>query len=307
MTGEVVLAENATKRYGEVLGLNGFTAGFPPGITALIGPNGAGKSTFFRLLTGQLRADSGRLRVLGRDPWRERLRPQEIGYCPESPSVYGWMTAFEFVVYLLRLDGFDAAEADRRAATALTEVELTESAHRRLAGFSKGMRQRVKLAQALAHDPKLFLLDEPLNGLDPLGRVRLLALFERLAAAGRSVIISSHVLYEVERLTEEIVMISNGRVLAQGNVHQLREALDAHPHSIRIRAPAPRPLAVAFARWEHVTSVEIEGPETLVVRTRSPEAFYRELPELVLDEHLDVREMSSPDDNLESVFRFLTE
>jgi ABC-2 type transport system ATP-binding protein len=304
---EVIVAENAVKRYGEVLGLNGFTANFVPGITALIGPNGAGKSTLFRVLTGQLRLDGGTVSVLGRDPWKHRLPPHTVGYCPESPSVYGWMTAFEFVDYLLRLDGYPASEAGSRAMEALHEVGLADAAHRRLAGFSKGMRQRVKLAQALAHDPKLLLLDEPLNGLDPVGRVELLALFERFAREGRHLVVSSHVLYEVERLTEEIVMISNGRVLAQGNVHRLREALDAHPHTIALKGPDPRRLAVALARWEHVTSVEFPRDGTLLVRTRAPDEFYQALPALVVEEGLEVREVTSPDDNLEAVFRFLAE
>jgi ABC-2 type transport system ATP-binding protein len=304
---EVVRAENTTKRYGEVLGLNGFTADFGPGITALIGPNGSGKSTLFRLLTGQLRADSGRLAVLGRDPWASRADSAGVGYCPEHPAVYGWMTPFEFVSYLLRLDGFPEREANQRTAESLQTVGLSDVAHRRLRGFSKGMRQRVKIAQAIAHDPQLLLLDEPLNGLDPLGRVQLLELFGRLAARGHHLIVSSHVLYEVERLTEEIVMISNGRVLALGNVHRIREALDAHPHSIAVRTREPRRLAELLAAWEHVSSLEILEPDHLTVRTRAPDTFYRDFPGLVLDSSIEVSEMSSPDDNLEAVFRFLSE
>jgi ABC-2 type transport system ATP-binding protein len=304
---EVVRAVNTTKRYGEVLGLNGFTANFGPGITALIGPNGSGKSTFFRLLTGQLRSDSGELAVLGRDPWVHRAGSAAVGYCPEHPAVYGWMTPFDFVTYLLRLDGFPRKVAEDRARAALATVGLTGVAHRRLRGFSKGMRQRVKIAQALAHDPALLLLDEPLNGLDPLGRVQLLDLFERLAAQGHHLIVSSHVLYEVERLTQEIVMISNGRVLAIGNVHRIRDALDAHPHSIALRTKEPRRLAERLAGWEHVTSIEIREPDRLTVRTKAPDTFYRDLPALVLDTSIDVSEMSSPDDNLEAVFRFLSE
>ncbi len=304
---EVVRADNTTKRYGEVLGLNGFTAVFGQGITALIGPNGSGKSTFFRLLTGQLRADSGQLSVLGLDPWTRRADSADVGYCPEHPAVYGWMTPLEFVTYLLRLDGFPRATALERATEAVGTVGLSDVAHRRLRGFSKGMRQRVKIAQALAHDPALLLLDEPLNGLDPVGRVQLLELFEKLAATGHHLIVSSHVLYEVERLTEEIVMISNGRVLATGNVHRLRDALDAHPHSIALRAKEPRRLAERLTAWENVTSVEITEPDRLTVRTRTPDAFYRDFPNLVLESGLDVYEMSSPDDNLEAVFRFLSE
>jgi len=304
---EVVRADNTTKRYGEVLGLNGFSASFGPGITALIGPNGSGKSTFFRLLTGQLRPDSGQLLVMGRNPWATRADSSAVGYCPEHPAVYGWMTPFQFVSYLLRLDGFSRREAEERTGRAIAVVGLSEVAHRRLRGFSKGMRQRVKIAQALAHNPTLLLLDEPLNGLDPLGRVQLLELFERLAGAGHHLIVSSHVLYEVERLTQEIVMISNGRVLALGNIHRIRDALDAHPHSIAIRAKEPRRLAERLTAWENVTSVEIREPHRLLVRTRTPDAFYRDMPGLVLDGGFDVSEMSSPDDNLEAVFRFLAE
>ncbi|MCI4367611.1 MAG: ABC transporter ATP-binding protein [Thermoplasmata archaeon] len=304
---EIVRAENTTKRYGEVLGLNGFTANFGHGITALIGPNGSGKSTFFRLLTGQLRSDSGQLSVLGRDPWTFRSDSAAVGYCPEHPAVYAWMTPVGFVTYLLRLDGFPKRSAEERAIEAIATVGLAEVADRRLRGFSKGMRQRVKIAQALAHDPSLLLLDEPLNGLDPVGRVQLLELFERLAATGHHLIVSSHVLYEVERLTEEIVMISNGRVLAIGNVHRLRDALDAHPHSIEIRTREPRRLAERLTAWEHVTSVEIAEPDRLTVRTQAPDAFYQDLPGLVLAAGIDVHEMGSPDDNLEAVFRFLSE
>ena len=304
---DVVRADGTTKRYGEVLGLNGFTAQFGPGITALIGPNGSGKSTLFRLLTGQLRADSGQLTVLGRDPWLRRAESSDVGYCPEHPAVYAWMSPLEFVTYLLRLDGFSKADAQTRAVGAIDTVGLSDAAHRRLRGFSKGMRQRVKIAQALAHDPKLLLLDEPLNGLDPIGRAQLLELFELLARSGHHLIVSSHVLYEVERLTEEIVMISNGRVLALGNVHKLRDALDAHPHSIALRTKEPRRLAEKLTAWSHVTSVEIAEPDRLTVHTRAPDEFYRGFPGLVVDASIDVSEMSSPDDNLEAVFRFLAE
>ncbi|MCI4368437.1 MAG: ABC transporter ATP-binding protein [Thermoplasmata archaeon] len=306
MTAPIV-AQNVTKRYGEVLGLNGFSATFNPGITALIGPNGAGKSTFFRLITGQLRADGGMLQRFGENPWGRPPHPAEIGYCPEHPAVYGWMTGFEFVEYLLRLDGFSREEARARTADAIEQVGLTDAAHRHLRGYSKGMRQRVKIAQAIAHRPKLLLLDEPLNGLDPLGRVRLLDLFERYAASGGHLVVSSHVLYEVERLTEEIVMVSNGRVLAEGNVHRLRDALDAHPHSIEIRTAESRRLGQLLSAWDHVLSVQFQDPDRLTVRTRAPDVFYQALPRLVTDESLSILEMSSPDDNLESVFRYLAE
>lgn len=302
----VIEARAATKRYGEVLGLSAFTADFGPGITGLVGPNGAGKSTLFRVLTGQLRLDAGSVRVLGRDPWGAPPPLGDIGYCPEHPALYDAMTAEGFVEYLLRLDGCPAAEARTRSASALARVGLTPAAGRHLRGFSKGMRQRVKIAQAIALDARLLLLDEPLNGLDPLGRVQMLELFQRLASDGHHLVLSSHVLFEVEKLTNEIVLIANGRVLGQGNYHALREALDAHPHSVDFRTADPHRLARLLAGWEHVSALEIDAPDRLRVRTHAPDAFYGALPRLVVDEQLDVREMSSPDDNLEAVFRLLT-
>ncbi len=301
----VISAAGVMKRYGEVLGLNGFTAEIGPGITALVGPNGAGKSTFFRLLVGQLRLDSGTLNVLGRPAWGPAELHRDIGYCPEGPGMYDWMSGLEFVTYLLRLDGRPAAEARRAALEAIRTVGLESSAHRRLRGYSKGMRQRVKIAQSIAHHPQLLLLDEPLNGLDPVGRLELQALFTRLAASGHHLVVSSHVLYELERLTEQVVMIANGRVIAEGNFRALRAALEAHPQSISLRSSDPRRLAGRLATWPHVSSIEFTGPDRLLVRTHSPDAFYAELPALVTGEHLPVEEMSSPDDDLETVFRFL--
>jgi ABC-2 type transport system ATP-binding protein len=303
----VISARGVIKRYGEVLGLNGFSAEFGPGITALVGPNGAGKSTFFRLLIGQIRADGGTLEVLGRPVWGATELHREIGYCPEGPAAYDWMTGREFVTYLLRLDGLSRTEADRRGWEALRTVELEAAAHRRLRGYSKGMRQRLKIAQAIAHDPRLLLLDEPLNGLDPVGRVELQNLFTRLAASGHHLVVSSHVLYELERMTEQVVMISNGRVVAEGNYRQLRAAIEEHPQTIVLRTSEPRRLAGLLAAWPHVSSLEFEGDDRLRVGTRSPDAFYQALPALVTGEHVNIQEMASPDDDLESLFRYLAQ
>jgi len=306
MTG-IIDAEAATKRYGEVLGLNGFSATFGPGITGLIGPNGAGKSTLFRLLTAQLRLDGGRLDVLGHPAWGEGAFRRRIGYCPEHFALFDWMRGEEFVTALLRVDGFSREEAARRAASAIETVGLTGAKDRRLQVYSRGMRQRIKLAQAIAHDPELLLLDEPLNGVDPVGRATLLRLFQELARSGRHLVVSSHVLYEVERLTDQIVMISNGRALAQGDLHKIRELIDARPHTIELETPDPRGLARRIASWEHVVAIDFPGPGRLSVRSRTPDAFYRALPELVVRENISITALRSPDDNLEAVFRYLTE
>ena len=306
MTG-IVDAVATTKRYGEVLGLNGFTAQFGPGITGLVGPNGAGKSTFFRLLAGQLRPDAGTLTLLGQPAWGPSEFRRRVGYCPEHAAMFDWMTGEDFVTTLLRVDGYSAAEARSRADRALTTVSLQEARRRRLRVYSKGMRQRIKIAQAIAHDPELLLLDEPLNGVDPVGRSELLTLFTDLARSGHHLIVSSHVLYEVERLTREIVMISNGRALAQGNVQKIRELISDRPHTIELLTPDPRGLARALTGWEHVTAIEFPAPGRLTVLSRTPSAFYQGLPEIVVREHIEVTGVRGADDNLDAVFRYLSE
>jgi len=305
MSASVVSATGATKRYGEVLGLNGFTAEFGPGITGLVGPNGAGKSTFFRVLAGQLHLDAGTVTVLGRPVSAPVRTNREVGYCPESPTLYEWMSAEEFLRTLLRLDGFDATEARRRCEDALVTVDLLPVKDRRLSGFSRGMRQRVKIAQALAHEPSLLLLDEPLNALDPVSRVRLLDLFAKIAREGRHIILSSHVLYEVERLTDQIVMVSNGRAIAQGDLHQIRDLIDSRPLTVEVTTGAPRDLGRAFAGWDHVTDVSFPAPDKVLAQTRAPDVFYRSLGELARSGAIEVRGVRGLDDNLEAVFRLL--
>lgn len=304
MSGAVE-ATDVAKWYGDVLGLNGFTASFGPGITGLVGPNGAGKSTLFKLLIGQLKADKGTLRLLGEDPWNNVDLKSRLGYCPEHNQLYGWMTGAQFVETLLRLDGMPGEDARAKAADALEVVGLTGAKDRPLRTYSRGMRQRAKLAQALAHDPAILILDEPLSGADPVGRVQILRTIAKFAKAGGHVLMSTHVLYEIERITENIVLIHNGKAIAAGNLHAIRRLIDAHPHAVRIATPRPRDVAQALAGIDHVVSLEVPAPDTLLVRTRSPDAFYKELPAIVVDRGLDVRGMESPDDSLEAVFRYL--
>ena len=304
MTG-VVEAHDLSKWYGEVLGLNGFTASFGSGITGLVGPNGAGKSTLFKLLIGQLRSDKGEVRLLGEDPWNNVPLKRRLGYCPEHNQVWGWMTATRFVETLLRLDGLPAADARTKAAEALELVGLTKAKDRPLKTYSRGMRQRAKLAQALAHGPEVLILDEPLSGADPVGRVHILRTISRFAREGGHVLMSTHVLYEIERITENIVLIHNGKGIASGNLHAIRALIDQHPHAVRIATPQPREVAQALAGMDHVVAIEMPTADALIVRTRQPDAFYRELPEIVVDHRLDVRGLESPDDSLEAVFRYL--
>src|SRR5207245_1441203 len=301
----VVEAAAVSKWYGEVLGLNAFTASFGKGITGLVGPNGAGKSTLFKLLIGQLHSDQGKITLLGEDPWNNVSLKRRLGYCPEQNQLYGWLTGQQFVETLLRLEGMAPAKARQEATAALKVVGLSGAAQRPTRGYSRGMRQRAKLAQALAHGPEVLILDEPLSGADPVGRVHILDTIARFAAAGGHVLMSTHVLYEIERLTRNIVLIHNGKAIASGDIHAIRSVIDTHPHAVRIATPAPRELAGALAGLDHVVSIEFPAPEEVLVRTRKPDTFYKDLPGIVVDRGLDVRALESPDDSLEAVFRYL--
>ncbi len=301
---KVIEGEGLTKWYGEVLGLNRFSASFGKGITGLIGPNGAGKSTFLKLVTGQLLPDEGSLRVLDQQPFNNPALMARLGYCPEHNRLYDYMSGRRFVTTLLRLSGYRREEADRRARESMELVGLAPNMDRPLGGYSKGMRQRTKLAQALAHDPELLILDEPLNGTDPVGRARMMEVIRGLPAREVSVIVSSHILYEVERLTDRVVLINHGKAIASGLIHEIRRLIDEHPHTVRIETPRPRELAAQLAGQDHVAEIGFDG-EMLTVRTRDPERFYTELPGIVVGAGIPVRAMESPDDNLEAVFRYL--
>ena len=246
MSVPVVTAEHVSKWYGQVIGLNDVTVSVPAGITGLLGPNGAGKSTFMKLITGQLKPSKGSVQVLGEPIWRNPHLYFQIGFCPEQDAFYDRMTGLEWVTALVRLNGLNEKEADEAARRALTSVDLMDAADKKIGAYSKGMRQRVKLAQAIVHDPALLILDEPLSGMDPLARRRTIRLIRDWARAGKSVIVSSHILHEIESMTANILLINNGRILAEGDVHAIRDLIDEHPHTVYVRAENPRGLARDF-------------------------------------------------------------
>jgi ABC-2 type transport system ATP-binding protein len=300
-----IRAAGLSKWYGQVIGLNDVSVSLRPGVTGLLGPNGAGKSTLMKLVTGQLRPSKGSLEVLGVSPWRNPDLFRRLGYCPEQDAFYDLMSGAEWVTSLLRLSGFGAAEASERAMGALEELGLAEAAGRRIGGYSKGMRQRTKLAQAVAHDPELLILDEPLSGMDPVGRRLAIRRIRAWGEAGRTVLVSSHVLHEVERMTSNVLLIHNGRILAEGNVRHIRELIDDHPHTVHVRAAEPRQLARRLLDEEGLLSVRFEEG-ALVAQTARPDAFYARLTSLAAGGEAGlVEEVTSPDDNLESVFRYL--
>jgi ABC-2 type transport system ATP-binding protein len=291
----IIEAEHLSKWYGQVSGLNDVSVTVPPGITGLLGPNGAGKSTFMKLITGQLKPSKGTVHLLGEPVWGNPAVYSRVGFCPEQDSFYDRMTGLEWVTALVRLNGLDEAAATAAARRALEAVDLLDAAAKKIGAYSKGMRQRVKMAQALAHDPELLILDEPLTGMDPLMRRRSIRLIKDWARAGKSILVSSHILHEVESMTSNILLINNGRIVAEGNVHQIRDLIDTHPHTVFIRAQDPRALARLLLVEDGLLSLRFK-----------PDAFYARVTDLAASGETGViEEVTSPGDNLQAVFKYL--
>lgn len=300
----ILEARNLNKWYGRVIALNDVTLSIPPGITGLLGPNGAGKTSLMRIVIGLMRESGGSVEVLGERPWNNPGLAVRLGYCPEHDGFYESQTGRAFVTALARLRGV-RKPADA-AAAAIEKVRLTEVCDRGVITYSRGMRQRLKIAQAIAHDPELFVLDEPLTGCDPLVRIELISLIKGFAQEGKSVIVSSHVLHEIEALTRQIVLIHRGRLVAEGDVHEIRGLIDRHPHAVFVKTDKARALAAALTAEPDVVEVRfMDGG--VWVQTTQPDGFYRRLPALALERGIPVREITSPDDTLEAVFRYLTE
>ena len=301
----VLVAEHLSKWYGEVSGLNDVSVAIPRGVTGLLGPNGAGKSTFMKLATGQLAPSTGTVRVLGEPIWGNPALYARIGFCPDQDAFYERMTGRRWLEALVRLNGLPRADARAAATRALEVVDLVDAADRRIGSYSKGMRQRVKLAQAIVHDPELLILDEPLSGMDPLMRRRTIRLIKDWGRAGKSVLVSSHILHEVEAMTSNILLVNNGRILAEGNVHQIRELIDEHPHTVFVRAVDPRRLAQHLMSQDDVLSVTFEEG-AVVIQTAKPDVFYTRLTALAASGDAGaIDEITSPDDNLQAVFKYL--
>jgi ABC-2 type transport system ATP-binding protein len=315
----VLLCERVSKWYGPVIGVNQVTLELRPGLTGLVGSNGAGKSTLMRLITGQLRPDIGRVSVLGHDAWSAAAK-RHVGYCPEVDSFYEEMSGRQFVEAMARLCGYPKAEALRRTEEALEQVGMADRADRRVRGYSKGMRQRVKMAQALLDDPALLVLDEPLSGIDPVGRWELIALYHKLAERGKCLLISSHELEELEKLTEHVAIMHRGRIAAVGTVAEIRDRLDHHPLSVRldvrcrgagVEGDRQRELAAALLKLPDVVGVELlddtdrDDVGRVLVRARNPQRFFADLARLVLDEWFEVQRLETIDDSAGAVLGYL--
>jgi ABC-2 type transport system ATP-binding protein len=296
--------EHVAKWYGRVIGLVDVAVEIRPGVTGLLGPNGAGKSTFLKLLTGQLTPSQGTVRLLGKDPFRSPSVHARVGFVPEQDAFYDDMTGRAFVRYLTRLHGYDAADATRHAEVALDRVGLSDVADRRIRTYSKGMRQRIKLAQAIAHEPEVLILDEPLTGMDPVARRRTMDLIREFAGRGATVIVSSHVLHEVEAMTSEVVLLHQGRVLARGGKDEIRREISRVPHKILLRSAEPRALARELLQLPGVVGVHLADGEVRV-ETRFPDEFYDRLPRIVLEQRVPVEALEAEDVGLDAIFEYL--
>jgi ABC-2 type transport system ATP-binding protein len=303
-TSPLLVFDHVSKWYGPILGLNGVSLRLMPGITGLVGPNGAGKSTLMKLATGQLRPDIGTVAIRGIPAIRATAK-RHLGFCPETDAFYEEMSGRDFVYHMARLSGFNGQFARERTEAVLNQVGMADRANRRLRGYSKGMRQRIKLAQALAHDPALLILDEPLNGVDPTGRQELCRLFRELAEQGKSILISSHQLEELEKLTDRVIVLARGVLIAQGTVMEIRDLLEDQPLTVRIDSDRPRELAAALLRLPDVLGVELGGGPTVITRAHNPQRFFRSLTALVLDETFEVRHLETLDCSAQAILDYL--
>jgi ABC-2 type transport system ATP-binding protein len=302
--GQIVF-ENVSRFYGDVLGVNRVTLSIPPGITSLVGPNGSGKTTLMNLMTGLVRPSRGEIRVLGIPPTDPESLFRVCGYSTQFDSYPRGLTGYQFIYAYLRLFGMTHAEAAAATARAIERVNLGDAAHRKVAAYSKGMRQRIKLAQAIAHDPQVLVLDEPLNGLDPLVRSETIALFREYAAQGRHVIVSSHILHEVDTISDQVILLANGYVVAEGQIRGVRDEMREHPMQVVIRCDFPSRLAARVFEHDHVVEARIHTDGGgILVRTRDADSFYRMLNHIALD-GITIESVAPADDNVNSLYEYL--
>jgi len=301
-----IVFENVSKFYGEVLGVNSVNLSLPPGVTSLVGPNGSGKTTLMNLVTGLVRPTQGRVSVLGLTPDEPEEFFRHVGYCTQFDSFPKGVTGFEFINQTLRLRGLTSSEAARLASEAIERVNLSEAAHRRVAGYSKGMRQRIRLAQSIAHHPTVLVLDEPLNGLDPMARAESIALFEALGKQGLHVVISSHVLHEVDKISDQVVLMSYGYVVAEGKIHGVRTEVKEHPMQILVRCATPGLLASRLFSQDHVVEAKLNNDgKGVLIRTKDADLFYQLLNKIIVEENFAVDTVAPNDDDVNSVYQYL--
>lgn len=301
-----IVIENASRWYGEVLGINKVTVNISPGITGLVGPNGSGKSTLMNLICGMLRPGHGRVAVLGNPVWNNPELRRFLGYCSQVDHFYESFSGLQFIQSMLALHGYGKPWARQTALEALARVGMSGDQERPISAYSKGMRQRIKIALSLAHNPAVLVLDEPFNGLDPVGRREMMQLFQDYAREGRTILLSSHILHEIERMTDRVLMMSNGYVLAEGQVQMVRELLIDHPFKVFVRCDRPRELASLMLSEDGVKMVEIEDERSLTLSTQTPDEFYLRLNDIIIEHEIEVDVVTLADENLQSIYQYLS-
>jgi ABC-2 type transport system ATP-binding protein len=303
---QLIIFDNVSKFYGEILGVNRVNLQIAPGITSLVGPNGAGKSTLMNLMTGLLRPTRGTITLLGIPTDEPERLFRKVGYCTQFDSFPRGLTGREFINSFLLVHGYDRQRANELSQLALERVNLADAADRKVAGYSKGMRQRIRLAQSIAHEPAVLILDEPLNGLDPMVRAETIALFRKLAAEGLHLIISSHILHEVDMMSDSVVLLNNGYIVAEGDIHGVRDEMEEHPMQILIRCDQPAKLAAYVFAQDHVVEARLHNDKRgLFVKTRDADGFYLMLNRAVADGEVNVESIAPVDDDLSAVYQYL--
>ncbi len=306
MSSDRIIFEDVSKFYGEVLGVNHVTLSFAPGITSLVGPNGSGKTTLMNLMTGLIQPTRGRVTLLGITPADPAALFRVVGYCTQFDSFPRAVTGFEFIYEALLLHGLSHEQAVQLTSEALHRVGLIEAAHRQVAGYSKGMRQKIRLAQALAHHPTVLVLDEPLNGLDPMARAESMALFETLGRQGMHVIISSHILEEVDRISDRVVLMTNGYIVAEGNIHAVRQEVREQPMQVLVRCSQPAQLASRVFALNHAVEAKLHNDgKGLLVRTRDLDQFYGLLNRVAAEGLVEIEAVAPADDDVNSIYHYL--
>ena len=301
---DTVSVNALSKWFGPKVAVSEVTIGFGPGVTGLLGPNGAGKTTLMRVVAGLQRPSQGVVSVLGEDPRKNPMIYKKMALVPEDEAIYERLTAREFITLAARL----ARVGDHVSATskALAVVDLDDSADRRLGGFSKGMRQRAKVAAALVSDPEVLLLDEPLNGADPVQRAALIKLFQELGERGRTVIVSSHVLAEVERMADRIIAMVDGRLAAVGSVETIRSAMTDRPRQVFVECSDPRRLAASLIETSGVVGTHVSGSQ-LRIEASDAGAVASDIPRIAVERGVSITRLEPADESLESVFRYLVD
>ncbi|HEY3128526.1 MAG TPA: ABC transporter ATP-binding protein [Acidobacteriota bacterium] len=306
MSDTQIIFENVSKFYGEVLGVNRISLAIDPGVTSLVGPNGSGKTTLMNLMTGILKPTRGKIQLLGIPADHPEKFCGKVGYCTQFDAFPKGLTGYDFIYSFLKVHGYVHREAEQLTRRALEHVGMTEAAGRRVAGYSKGMRQRIKLAHAISHRPSLLVLDEPLNGLDPMARAEVIDLFQALGREGLHVVISSHILHEVESISDRVVLLSNGYVVAEGDIHDVRGEMDDHPMQILVRCDRPAIVASRLFQLDHVVEVKLnKDGRGLLVKTSDVDQFYLMLNSLVLENELLIEAVAPADDDVNSVYQYL--